>query len=159
MKLSVCCIGKTRTGPEAALVADYLGRCHGLARQIGFSGPDLKEFEAPRGLAGAKRTDKEGAFLLDAAQNAEIIALDERGANLTSRKFSDLMAKMRDEGAKGACFLIGGADGHADAVLSAASLKIALGKATWPHLLARAMLAEQLYRAMTILSGHPYHRG
>lgn len=158
MRLMIAAVGKMRAGPEAALVEDYMRRARDLGRGIGFKGPDLTEVEAPKSLAGAKRQAREGALLLRAARDGAVIVLDERGKNFKSADFAAALARLRDEGAQNAAFLIGGADGHDESVKGAASLTLSLGAATWPHMLARAMLAEQLYRAMTILSGHPYHR-
>ena len=158
MRLLIAAIGKLRGGPEATLVETYLKRAEGMGRQLGFSGPTVAEFDAPRSLAGAARQEQEGGALLRAAAQTTIIALDERGKNLTSKDFSKLLEKYRDDGAPGLSFLIGGADGHAAAVLERADAKISLGAATWPHLLVRVMLTEQIYRSMTMMTGHPYHR-
>lgn len=87
-----------------------------------------------------------------------IITLDERGSNIPSEQFAEMIRRWRDDGVANASFLIGGADGHATSVLDRSTLKLSFGALTWPHMLVRVMLAEQLYRAMTILSGHPYHR-
>jgi 23S rRNA (pseudouridine1915-N3)-methyltransferase len=159
MRILIAAIGKKSGGPEAALVADYLGRTRSFGRRIGFSDIGLSEFEAPKSLAGDVLKKREGELLLDAVpEGAQILALDERGENISSEKFAALLARMRDDGAGAAAFLIGGADGHGELVRSRAARTISFGVATWPHMLVRAMLAEQLYRAMTILSGHPYHR-
>ncbi len=158
MRILVAAIGKMRGGPEAALTEDYLKRARDLGRSRGFTGPDLSEYDAPRSLAGPARTAKEGDWLAAAAEDSVAIALDERGRNLSSEQFAAMLGDLRDGGAKGAAFLIGGADGHDRKVIDAAQKSIAFGAATWPHMLVRAMLAEQLYRAMTILAGHPYHR-
>lgn len=158
MQIQVAAIGKMRGRPEAALTDDYLKRARDLGRSRGFSGPDLSEYEAPRGLAGPARTAKEGEWLAAATGDGAAIVLDERGRNLSSEKFAAILSDLRDGGAKRAAFLIGGADGHDKKVTALAHHSIAFGAATWPHMLVRAMLAEQLYRAMTILAGHPYHR-
>ncbi len=147
-----------RGGPDAALTEDYLKRAREFGRNRGFVGPDLSEFEPPRGLAGPARTAKEGEWLAEAAENSVAITLDERGRNLSSEKFAAMLGDLRDAGTKGATFLIGGADGHDAKVTAIAHHTIAFGAATWPHMLVRTMLAEQIYRAMTILAGHPYHR-
>jgi 23S rRNA (pseudouridine1915-N3)-methyltransferase len=159
MRITIAAIGKMRAGPEAALTGDFIKRAQNLGRNLGFSGPELIEMEAPRGLTGAKRQAREGELLLSAAPSAAtIICLDERGKNMPREKLASLLSQWRDDGASDAAFLIGGADGHDAAVLAKASLSLSFGAATWPHMLVRVMLAEQLYRAMTILSGHPYHR-
>ena len=158
MRLAIAAVGKMRSGPEAALVEDYLRRANGLGRRIGFSGPELKEVEAPKSLSGAKRRTRESDLLRAAAPDAYLIVLDERGKQQTSAEFAAMLAKIRDGGARQAAFLIGGADGHDQSLTQAADISLSLGAATWPHMLVRTMLAEQLYRAMTILTGHPYHR-
>ncbi len=159
MRVIIAAIGKMRAGPEKSLVGDYLGRTKAIARNIGFSGPDLLEFEAPGKLDGKERQAKESHALLGAAPSgALLIRLDERGKNLSSEALAGLMARHRDDGASAAAFLIGGADGHDKSVSERAPLSLSFGAATWPHMLVRVMLTEQLYRAMTILTGHPYHR-
>jgi len=159
MRILISAIGKLRSGPLAALIDDYSQRANAAGRNLGFSGPSYLEAEAAKGLAGAKRKANEGGLLLAAApKGAALIALDEHGENISSRKLADFLAALRDDGAPAAAFLIGGADGHDAAVKTRAVKSLSFGAATWPHMLVRVMLAEQLYRAMTILSGHPYHR-
>lgn len=159
MRLTVCAVGKLRSGPEAALVNDYAARISATGRSLGFPAFDIKEVEAPRGLTGPKRRDAETALLLDASPNKGIcIVLDEHGKDLPSEMLAKKLGAWRDDGIGYASFFIGGADGHSQSLLTKADIKIAFGKATWPHMLVRAMLCEQIYRAMTILSGHPYHR-
>lgn len=94
----------------------------------------------------------------EVAGQTRIVLLDERGENLSSEQFAGILGRWRDEGVRETRFLIGAADGHDEAARGQADLLIAFGKTTWPHLMARAMLAEQLYRATSILAGHPYHR-
>jgi len=155
----IAAVGKMRASPESELTRDYLRRASDLARQIGFKGPDLTEIEAPRSLTGARRTAQEGQLLLNAAPERSLIyALDERGKPLSSMGLAEMLGRHRDNGAGAGAFLIGGADGHDQSVTDAADARFSFGAATWPHMLVRAMLCEQLYRAMTILSGHPYHR-
>lgn len=159
MRILIAAIGKKSGGPEAALVSDYLDRARGFGRRIGFADIALSEFDAPKSLAGEVLKKREGELLLNSApEGAQLLALDERGDNISSEKLAAALARMRDDGAGAAAFLIGGADGHGELVRSRAARTISFGAATWPHMLVRAMLAEQLYRAMTILSGHPYHR-
>ncbi|MEM9170791.1 MAG: 23S rRNA (pseudouridine(1915)-N(3))-methyltransferase RlmH [Pseudomonadota bacterium] len=159
MKLIVAAAGKLKGGPEAALCADYAERARRLGRGLGFSAIDLKEIEAPRGLDGAARQAAEAERLLASAPpGAALIALDERGRDLSSAALADDLARKRDDGVAAATFLIGGADGHAPIVRERAGATVSFGKATWPHLLVRVMVVEQIYRAMTILAGTPYHR-
>ena len=159
MRLQIAAIGKLRSGPEADLIKDYLTRSQTMGRNLGFSGPEIAESEAPGNLPPAKRTLREGELLLKSVRKGErYIILDETGDNISSKKFASLLARYRDQGESGLTFLIGGADGHGEEIKRGAAQKISFGAATWPHLLVRVMLAEQVYRALTILSGHPYHR-
>lgn len=159
MRLLIAAIGKMRGRAEAALVDDYVDRAQGFGRRIGFADVALQEFEAPRALSGEALKKREAELLLGPVpQGAKTFVLDERGENISSEKLAAMLERLRDDGAPASVFLIGGADGHDPALRDKADHLIYFGKATWPHLLVRAMLAEQLYRAMTILSGHPYHR-
>ena len=159
MRLLVAAIGKLRAGPEKALIDDYQTRASAIGRNLGFTAFDIQEFEAPAKLSGGKRQDAEAKALLNSTPDgAFVIALDERGRNYSSEELAKLLARQRDEGASAAAFVIGGADGHGPAVKQKANLTLSFGAATWPHLLVRVMLLEQLYRAMTIIAGHPYHR-
>ena len=145
-------VGRQKSGPEAALVDDYLKRFDGAARPLGFGGAKLVEVEDRKRVG-------ESRLLLDALPaGSTVIALDERGKAMDSRAFAALLAKLRDEGRRDCAFLIGGADGHSDELRSRADRLLSFGPMVWPHMLARAMLAEQLYRAASILSGAPYHR-
>lgn len=139
MLLHIVARGKIGRSPEAELVDRYLKRVS-WANKI---------TELP---------DRGGAIPA-LPSNAIVVLLDERGKALASSEFAQLLERWRDDGKREARFLIGGADGHDEAERAEASLLLSLGPATWPHLLVRAMLAEQLYRATSILAGHPYHRG
>ena len=158
MKLSIIAIGKPGRGPEATLAADYAARATAAGRALGLGPLELIDLE-PR-KTGPSRSGKapEAELLLAAAEGAHLIACDERGKTYGSRAFADHVATLRDRGERRLVFVIGGADGLDTSVLDAASSTLAFGPQTWPHALARAMLAEQLYRAVTILSGSPYHR-
>ena len=153
MKLSILSIGKPGRGPEATLAADYAARATAAGRALGLGPLDLIDLD-PRKPGKAP----EAELLLAAADGAHLIACDERGRTYGSRAFADHIATLRDRGERRLVFAIGGADGMDASVLSAASSTLAFGPQTWPHALARAMLAEQLYRAVTILAGSPYHR-
>lgn len=143
----------------AALIDDYSDRARRTGRSIGLLGPEIREGDAPRSLSGDQRLTAEAALLERYAHGADVrVVLDEGGKNMPSRAFARQLSEWRDQGRKEAAFLIGGADGHAAQTLADADLQLSFGAATWPHLLARVMLCEQLYRAATILSGHPYHR-
>lgn len=159
MRLTIAAIGKARNSPLRAAIEDYAGRARDLAPHLGLSGPDIIEVEAPAALKGVKRRAREGALLVKSTEDdSPLILLDETGKNLSSRELAGLISAYRDDGARGLRFAIGGADGHGAEIDARAARRLSLGANTWPHLLARLMLAEQLYRAMTILAGHPYHR-
>ena len=151
MKLVILAVGRARATPEQQLVADWLARLP--------QGGRLVEVES-RLPAGQGRTGDEGDRLLrHVPDGMPLIACDPRGRDTSSEALAAMLERYRDEGMATAYFAIGGVDGHADRVLDRAESRIAFGSATWPHMLFRAMLAEQLYRAMMILAGHPYHRG
>lgn len=156
MRLTVAAVGRLRGGPESDLIDDYAARIRGAGRAIGVTAFDIREVEAPKSLSGGKRQERESALLMETAPQARRIALDERGENVSSAEFASRIGRWRDEGAGEIAFLIGGADGHHGSLQAEA--RIAFGRATFPHMLVRVMLAEQIYRAVTILSGHPYHR-
>lgn len=153
MKLGVIAIGRPGRGPEATLAADYAERTSLAGRALGLGPLDLIDLE-PRKAGKAP----EAELILKAAEGSHLIACDERGRTYSSRAFADHIATLRDRGERRLVFAIGGADGLDDSVRAAASSTLAFGPQTWPHALARAMLAEQLYRAVTILAGSPYHR-
>jgi 23S rRNA (pseudouridine1915-N3)-methyltransferase len=154
MRLHVCAVGRLRSGPERALIDDYVARLERTGRPLGFTALVEHEVEARRGGAEAE------AELLARTipPGAAICCLDERGRTLTSPAFAQHLAAWRDAGRQDAAFLIGGADGHSPALRARADLVLSFGAMVWPHLLVRVMLADQLYRAATILSGSPYHR-
>lgn len=155
MHYTLAVIGKCKPSPERELFEKYQKQ---LAHPL-----TLKECESKK-REDAVRMEDEGQLLLAAARgdkklpNPYIIALDERGKPMKSIRFASQLQRLEDEGHRHIVFLIGGADGHCDTVRNDANLLLSFGDATWPHMLVRAMLAEQLYRAHAILSGHPYHR-
>jgi len=159
MKLVVAAVGRMRSGPERELSARYRERAAAIGRKLGFRGIDIVEIEESRNRRGEDRIRDEAAGLSAAIpENAAIVALDARGKALSSTDFAERLARWRDRGDPAVTFLIGGADGLAEHLRKRAELVLGFGGATWPHQLVRIMLLEQLYRAMTILSGHPYHR-
>ncbi|HXK53806.1 MAG TPA: 23S rRNA (pseudouridine(1915)-N(3))-methyltransferase RlmH [Hyphomicrobiales bacterium] len=159
MKIVIAAIGKMRPGAEKDLTERYCQRAAQLARGIGFSGPETLEYDEARARQAAGRRNQEAAKLLGVGAAAgHRIAFDEGGKALTTRQFAGKLGAWRDQGAASCALLIGGPDGHGKEVLERADLVLALGAMTWPHMLARAMIAEQVYRAMTVLAGHPYHR-
>jgi 23S rRNA (pseudouridine1915-N3)-methyltransferase len=160
MKLTIAAVGRGGAGPEAALAADYLDRLAAPGRNIGLGPALIVEVEDRRPARNtAARMKREGELLAGhCPPGAVLIAIDERGQDLKSTDLADRLGRWRDEGRRDAVFLIGGADGLDPALRERADLVLSLGRATWPHMLVRVMLAEQLYRAVTILAGHPYHR-
>tara|TARA_R110000751_G_scaffold24595_18_gene67694 strand:- start:1591 stop:2061 length:471 start_codon:yes stop_codon:yes gene_type:complete len=155
VKVHLVAVGRARGGPEAALVQDWLTRFDRAARPLGFGPARLLEVEDRKG----RGSQAEGELILAALPDgAVLVALDERGRELTSPDFADRLADWRDQGRRDLVLAIGGADGHSDAVRARADLLLSFGKMVWPHMLARAMAAEQIYRAATILAGSPYHR-
>jgi 23S rRNA (pseudouridine1915-N3)-methyltransferase len=152
MRILVAAVGRAKAGdPARALAETYAGR---LPWPIQF-----REVEEKRKLPVSARVGREAEMLLDLVPaGAVVVALDERGRTLDSAGFAAKLRGWRDQGVADLAFLIGGADGHDAAVRRRADLVLALGAMTWPHLLVRALLAEQLYRAHTIIAGHPYHR-
>ena len=151
MRVLIAAVGRLRAGPLRVLYDDYMGRLPWTA--------DLREFEAATGRSAAERQRREADLILAAVpQGAVLIALDPRGRALTSEDFAKKIGQWRDGGAGALAFAIGGADGFDDRVREKAQLVLSFGSPTWPHMLVRVMLAEQLFRASSILSGHPYHR-
>ena len=155
MRLHVCAVGRLRTGPERLLTDDYTQRFNRSARPLGL-GP-LTEHEVEDRKGGGMSAE---ADLLARAipAGAVIVALDERGQTLSSPELAQRLADWRDAGRPDLAFVIGGADGLAPALRERADLALSFGRLVWPHMLVRVMLAEQIYRAATILSGSPYHR-
>lgn len=153
MQVKIVVSGRLRSGPEAELVSDYLARFEKTGRALGLGPVILQEIEAKKGGMAAE------AMLLEkaVAGSAPICILDERGKTLTSPQFAELLGRWRDQGQSPA-FIIGGADGIDPALREKADLALSFGSMVWPHMLVRVMLAEQLYRAASILAGTPYHR-
>ena len=155
MRVHLAAVGRLRAGPERDLVADYLERFTRTGRGIGLSFGGLHEVEDRKG--GGARGE---AVLLGNAvpQGATVWVLDERGEALSSPEVARALARERDTGTGVLAFVIGGADGLDPDFRAGAQKALSLGPMVWPHMLARVMLSEQLYRAATILSGSPYHR-
>jgi 23S rRNA (pseudouridine1915-N3)-methyltransferase len=151
MRILIAAIGRAARGPERDLYEHYASRIRwSLA---------LRELEEKRKLPPAQLILRESELLLEAAPaKAVLVALDRRGKVLDSEAFAGRLARWRDDAVADVAFLIGGADGHPESLLKRTALVLSFGAMTWPHLLARAMLAEQLYRAQQLLAGHPYHR-
>jgi len=160
MRLIVAAVGRLKDGPERALFERYRDRFEASGKRLGFAPVTWHGLPESRAAEPGKRALEEGHALMKLARDADfLVVLDERGKALSSEAFARMLAKARDDGARTMAILLGGADGLSPAVLDAAQLKLSLGAITLPHGLARIILAEQLYRAATILAGHPYHRG
>lgn len=156
MRIAIVAVGRVRTGPVHELYLDYAQRIAATR----WARLDLTEVEERRKLPPAELKSREAALLLAALPpGAAVVALDARGKAMTSEAFADRLGRWRDGGVGEVAFLVGGADGLAPAAVAAADLVVSLGAMTWPHMLARVMLAEQIYRAISILKKHPYHRG
>lgn len=160
MRLIIAAVGRLKDGPERTLLERYRDRFADLGKRLGLAPVAWHELAESRAATATKRCTEEGAALLKLARDANtVIALDERGKALTSPAFAQLLGKIRDDGTGTLAILVGGPDGLAPAVREAVHVKLSFGAITLPHGLARIVLAEQLYRAATILAGHPYHRG
>jgi 23S rRNA (pseudouridine1915-N3)-methyltransferase len=153
LKITILAVGKLGSAPEAKLASDYAARAGAAGRALGLGPVEIVEVEARRPGKAA-----EAEALMARVGAATLIAFDEHGVQMTSRALAALIARLRDDGARSLALAIGGADGLDATVLAAAAQTLAFGSQTWPHALARVMVAEQVYRAATILAGSPYHR-
>lgn len=152
MQLLLAAVGRARSGPERDLFEHY-------RRRLGWP-LMVKEVEEKRPLSVSERMEREGELLLaQVPAGSVLLALDERGKQMESPAFAERLAAWRDSGRNHLTFVIGGADGHSENVRNRADFLLSFGAMTWPHMLVRGMLAEQLYRAECILANHPYHRG
>jgi 23S rRNA (pseudouridine1915-N3)-methyltransferase len=150
VKIALIAVGRARRDDAAALFDHYAKRIRATI--------DVREIAEGKGRTAPERMEREATAILAAVpKDAHVVALDPRGKTMTSEAFAALVGKVADRGCPLA-FLIGGADGFAEEVRTRADVVLSLGTMTWPHLMVRAMLAEQIYRAETILAGHPYHR-
>lgn len=151
MRIRLIVVGRLKDGPERALVDDYLARARKLGGNLGWRA--VEEVE----VADGGGREAEGARLLAKLGQGQVIRLDERGENIASADLARRLARWREAG-EDVAFLIGGADGTSPDVAKAATQTLSFGAATWPHRLVRVMLAEQVYRALSISAGSPYHR-
>jgi 23S rRNA (pseudouridine1915-N3)-methyltransferase len=153
MHITLISVGKLKAGPEKELVDDYVSRFNKAGPQIGLRSLKLVDLASGGGL------DAEGERILSALpKGAPAFRLDEFGTAMTSVKFAKRIETLRDAGTPELCFLIGGAEGYSKAVRQACPETLALGPQTWPHRLVKAMITEQLYRAVSLLAGLPYHK-
>jgi 23S rRNA (pseudouridine1915-N3)-methyltransferase len=158
LRLSVLAVGRLKNGPERELVERYRQRIEGMGRSLGFTGPDLLELNESRARRDDDRRAEEAAALLDRAGSGALIVFDERGKSPTSDAFAARIGGWRDEGRPSLACLVGGPDGLDPKVRARADLVVSFGALTMPHQIVRVLVVEQLYRALTILAGHPYHR-
>ncbi|HXZ16715.1 MAG TPA: 23S rRNA (pseudouridine(1915)-N(3))-methyltransferase RlmH [Roseiarcus sp.] len=159
MRIALICVGRLKSGPERELFDRYFKRLKAMARSVGVAGVDMREIEESRARRVEDRREEEAAAILEAlAPQDALVVLDERGASPTSAAWAADIARARDEGRSGYALVIGGPDGLSESLRAKAQAAISFGSMTWPHQLVRVMAGEQLYRALTILSGHPYHR-
>ena len=158
MRITIAAVGRLKSGPERQLAERYRERAVKAGRGLGFRQIDIIEIDESRARDADRRMTEEAIAIANVLPpHARIAALDERGDILGSKGFAELIARWRDDG-HDCCFVIGGADGMAPSVRDQATKRLAFGAFTWPHQMVRIMLLEQIYRATTILSGHPYHR-
>lgn len=160
MQISVFAVGRMKKGPEQELVGRYFDRFSKLAPSLGLSFINVHEIVESRLQTASQRMEEEGEKLIATlSDDSRLIVLDERGKSMSSLNFAKILQDWRDTGGKHMTIALGGPDGHSEAVRKRADLLLSFGQMTWPHQIARILLSEQLYRAATILSGHPYHRG
>jgi 23S rRNA (pseudouridine1915-N3)-methyltransferase len=159
MRLGILCVGRLKAGSERELYSRYAKRIAAI-RSIGLEGLDLKEIDESAARSASVRMTQEGAALRAALPaGADFAVFDERGRHANSLDFARFIESERDRGIKSLWFVIGGAEGLDSLVREQARAAFSFGEMTLPHQLVRILAAEQIYRAMTILSGHPYHRG
>jgi 23S rRNA (pseudouridine1915-N3)-methyltransferase len=159
MRITVVAVGRLKAGPERELAERYAKRFTDGAKALGLSGPVMRELAESQARSTPERKAQEAAAILSALPgDGAVIRLDERGAMLDSAEFAEMIRKARDGGQKNLSFVVGGADGIGGDLAARAPQALCFGKMTVPHQLARVLLLEQLYRAATLLSGHPYHR-
>jgi 23S rRNA (pseudouridine1915-N3)-methyltransferase len=159
MRLVVIAVGRLKQGPERELAERYRERFDDIGRKLGFRGLEIHEISESRARDAATRMAEEAAAIsAQIREKSVLVALDERGQSIDSATFARHLGRWRDESASNTFFLIGGADGLSPDLRRKAKLSVAFGAATWPHQMVRVMLLEQIYRAATILAGHPYHR-
>jgi 23S rRNA (pseudouridine1915-N3)-methyltransferase len=159
MRIVIAAVGRLKDGPERELAANYRKRSEAVGRSLGLREIEVVEIRESRAQDAERRRVEESIAIASVIPERSIIVLlDERGTCLDSASLAAKLREWRAEDRPAVCFIVGGADGLASTLRERASLKLAFGTATWPHQLVRVMLLEQLYRAGTILTGHPYHR-
>lgn len=160
MRISILAVGRMKAGPERDMLTRYLDRGRGLGKTLGLTGFDVSEHPESRAGSSSRRKQEEArALQASRAEGSVLVCMDERGKSVNSEQFSGWISTWRDMGRTNVSFVIGGADGLDPELVAQADQKLCFSPLTWPHQLVRIMLAEQLYRATTIIAGHPYHRG
>jgi 23S rRNA (pseudouridine1915-N3)-methyltransferase len=160
MRIQIAAVGRMKSGPERELAARYQKRAAQAGRSIGLKDFDVVEIRESRADTAERRMLEESIAIANVIPDrAVVVILDERGENMSSASFAGHLKNWREQGKPAVAFVIGGADGLAPSLRDKATIAIGFGAATWPHQLVRVMALEQLYRAVTIISGHPYHRG
>ena len=161
MRITVAAVGQSRqAAPEQILADDYRKRAAALGAKLGFTKLDFVTVTTSRAAGSVARMDEEAKKLAARIPPAaHCIVLDEKGRSLSSEAFAKHLAALRDRGIRDLIFLVGGPDGLSPSLRERAAESLAFGQQTWPHQLVLVMLGEQIYRALTILAGHPYHRG
>ncbi|MFN3548432.1 MAG: 23S rRNA (pseudouridine(1915)-N(3))-methyltransferase RlmH [Mesorhizobium sp.] len=159
MRIAVHAVGRMKAGPERELADRYFDRFAKAGPAVGLEWAGVVETPESRSATATERKREEAAKLDRLlADGAALVLLDERGKNIGSEAFAAWLGKLRDRGQRDLVIAIGGPDGHAPELMEKAALTLSFGALTWPHQLARVMLAEQLYRVASIAAGHPYHR-
>jgi 23S rRNA (pseudouridine1915-N3)-methyltransferase len=159
MRIVIAAVGRLKQGPERELAAEYRKRAEQVGRAFGLRDIEVVEIRESKAADAERRRVEEAIAIANVIpERAVVVALDQRGRSLDSATLAATLREWRAEDRPAACFVIGGADGLAASLQDRAKLNLAFGAATWPHQLVRVMLLEQLYRAGTILAGHPYHR-
>ena len=159
MRLILAAVGRLKAGPERDLCDRYVGRVRAIARQAGIAGLDTWEIDEARSRGSEERKREEAAGLgARLGAGAAVVVFDERGRTFSSQDFAAMIERARDGGMPALAFVVGGPDGFDATFRARAASQYSFGAATLPHQLVRVLVAEQIYRALTIFTGHPYHR-
>ena len=158
MRLSLLAVGRLKNGPERELVERYRQRIESMGRGLGFAGLDIVELPESRARRDDDRRAEEASALLERAGASVLVVFDERGKSPSSEALAERIRRWRDEGRASLACIVGGPDGLDPGLRQRADLVVSFGALTMPHQIVRALVAEQLYRALTIIAGHPYHR-
>ncbi|ACS50540.1 hypothetical protein Bgr_01700 [Bartonella grahamii as4aup] len=159
MQISIFAVGRMKSGAEQKLVQHYLDRFSKISGVVGFHLKKLQEIPESRAQTACQRMEEEGRRLIEfLPEKCRLIVLDERGESISSTSFSEKLRCYRDEGIRDVVIALGGPDGHNEQIRKHADFLLSFGLMTWTHQIARILLTEQLYRAVTIENNHPYHR-